>query len=175
MEESRSNGGRIPPQDIIFDVNVLSVGTGIPEHERYGIDFIEAVRWIKANLPGVYTSGGVSNLSFAFRGNNTVRGALHAVFLYHAIKAGLDMAIVNPGMLQLYDDIPPALRTAAEDVILCRDADATERLIEAAADCHLDQTQCAERSPLPCRSHTTLLPGNTPRVPARRTRTPDRA
>jgi len=139
-------GAGIPPEDIIFDVNVLSVGTGIAEHARYGIDFIEAVRWIKANLPGVYTSGGVSNLSFAFRGNNTVRSALHAVFLYHAIKAGLDMAIVNPGMLQLYDDIPPALRTAAEDVILCRDADATERLIEAAADCHLDQTQCAERS-----------------------------
>ena len=149
-------GAGIPPEDIIFDVNVLSVGTGIAEHARCGIDFIEAVRWIKANLPGVYTSGGVSNLSFAFRGNNTVRGALHAVFLYHAIKAGLDMAIVNPGMLQLYDDIPPALRTAAEDVILCRDADATERLIEAAADCHLDQTpspschldqtQCAERS-----------------------------
>ena len=127
-------------------MNVLSVGTGIAEHARYGIDFIEAVRWIKANLPGVYTSGGVSNLSFAFRGNNTVRSALHAVFLYHAIKAGLDMAIVNPEMLQLYDDIPPALRTAAEDVILCRGADATERLIEAAADCHFDQTQCAERS-----------------------------
>ena len=125
-------GAGIPPQDIIFDVNVLSVGTGIPEHERYAIDFIDAVRWIKANLPGVYTSGGVSNLSFAFRGNNVVRGALHAVFLYHAIKAGLDMAIVNPGMLQLYDDIPSELRSAAEDVILCRGADATERLIEAA-------------------------------------------
>ena len=126
-------GAGIPPEDIIFDVNVLSVGTGIAEHARYGIDFIEAVRWIKANLPGVYTSGGVSNLSFAFRGNNTVRGALHAVFLYNAIKAGLDMAIVNPGMLQLYDDIPQALRTAAEDVILCRDSDATDRLIAAAA------------------------------------------
>ena len=123
----------IPPQDIIFDVNVLSVGTGIPEHERYGVDFIDAVRWIKANLPGVYTSGGVSNLSFAFRGNNPVRSALHAVFLYHAIKAGLDMAIVNPGMLQLYDDIPLELRTAAEDVILCRRPDATDRLLEAGA------------------------------------------
>ena len=126
-------GAGIPPEDIIFDVNVLSVGTGIAEHARYGIDFIEAVRWIKANLPGVYTSGGVSNLSFAFRGNNTVRSALHAVFLYHAIKAGLDMAIVNPGMLQLYDEIPPDLRTAAEDVILCRADDATDRLIEIAA------------------------------------------
>jgi 5-methyltetrahydrofolate--homocysteine methyltransferase len=127
-------GAGIPPQDIIFDVNVLSVGTGIAEHARYGIDFIEAVRWIKANLPGVYTSGGVSNLSFAFRGNNAVRSALHAVFLYHAIKAGLDMAIVNPGMLQLYDDIPLELRNAAEDVILCRDADATDWLIAAAQE-----------------------------------------
>jgi len=127
-------GAGIPPQDIIFDVNVLSVGTGIPEHERYAIDFIDAVRWIKANLPGVYTSGGVSNLSFAFRGNNPVRSALHAVFLYHAIKAGLDMAIVNPGMLQLYDEIPEQLRTAAEDVILCRRADATDRLVSAAEE-----------------------------------------
>ncbi len=123
----------IPPQDIIFDVNVLSVGTGIAEHNRYAIDFIEAVRWIKQNLPGAYTSGGVSNLSFAFRGNNTVRSAMHAVFLYHAIRAGLDMAIVNPGMLQLYDDIPLDLRNAVEDVILCRKADATEHLIALAA------------------------------------------
>ncbi len=123
----------IPAQDLIFDVNVLSVGTGIPEHDRYGIDFIEAVRWIKQNLPGAYTSGGISNLSFAFRGNNPVRGAMHAVFLYHAIRAGLDMAIVNPAMLQLYDDIEPELRQAAEDVILCRRADATARLTELAA------------------------------------------
>ena len=105
----------IPPEDIIFDVNVLSIGTGIPEHDRYGIDFIEAVRWIKQNLPGAYTSGGISNLSFAFRGNNPVRSAMHAVFLYHAIRAGLDMAIVNPGMVLQYDDIEPELRTAAED------------------------------------------------------------
>jgi len=122
----------IPPQDLIFDVNVLSVGTGIPEHNRYAIDFIEAVRWIKQNLPGAYTSGGVSNLSFAFRGNNPVRGTMHAVFLYHAIRAGLDMAIVNPGMLQQYDDIRPDLRQAVEDVILCRDEGATERLIALA-------------------------------------------
>ena len=121
-------GAGIPPGDIIFDVNVLSVGTGIPEHDRYGIDFIEAVRWIKSNLPGAYTSGGISNLSFAFRGNNTVRGAMHAVFLYHAIRAGLDMAIVNPAMLRQYDDIDPELRDAAEDVILCRHPDATARL-----------------------------------------------
>ena len=119
----------IPAEDIIFDVNVLSIGTGIPEHDRYGIDFIEAVRWIKQNLPGAYTSGGISNLSFAFRGNNPVRSAMHAVFLYHAIRAGLDMAIVNPGMILQYDDIEPELRTAVEDLILCKDPHATERLM----------------------------------------------
>ena len=124
----------IPAEDIIFDVNVLSVGTGIAEHDRYVLDFIEAVRWIKQNLPGVSTSGGISNLSFAFRGNNVVRGAMHAVFLYHAVAAGLDMAIVNPGMLLQYDDIDPYLRRAVEDVILCRDAGATERLVEKAAE-----------------------------------------
>ena len=118
----------IPAEDIILDVNVLSIGTGIPEHDRYGIDFIEAVRWIKENLPGVHTSGGISNLSFAFRGNNPVRSAMHAVFLYHAIRAGLDMAIVNPGMVLPYDDIEPHLRTAVEDLILCRVPDALERL-----------------------------------------------
>ena len=123
----------IPPEDIIFDVNVLSIGTGIPEHDRYGIDFIEAVRWIKKNLPGAYTSGGISNLSFAFRGNNPVRSAMHAVFLYHAIRAGLDMAIVNPGMVLQYDDIEPELRAAAEDLILCRTPDASERMIALAA------------------------------------------
>ena len=126
-------GMGIPPEDIIFDVNVLSIGTGIPEHDRYGIDFIEAVRWIKQNLPGAYTSGGISNLSFAFRGNNPVRSAMHAVFLYHAIRAGLDMAIVNPGMVLQYDDIEPELRAAAEDLILCRTPDASERLIALAA------------------------------------------
>ena len=123
----------IPAEDLIFDVNVLSIGTGIPEHDRYGIDFIEAVRWIKQNLPGAYTSGGISNLSFAFRGNNPVRSAMHAVFLYHAIRAGLDMAIVNPGMILQYDDIEPQLRTAVEDLILCRNPHATERLSELAA------------------------------------------
>ncbi|MBR1488193.1 MAG: methionine synthase [Bacteroidales bacterium] len=122
------------PWEIIFDVNVLSVGTGIPEHARYGVDFIEAVRWIKANLPGALTSGGISNLSFAFRGNNPVREAMHSVFLYHAIAAGLDMGIVNPGMLQVYDDIDPALLRAVEDVILDRSPDATERLIEVAQE-----------------------------------------
>ena len=123
----------IPPEDIIFDVNVLSVGTGIPEHDRYGIDFIEAVRWIKRNLPGAYTSAGVSNLSFTFRGNNPVRSAMHAVFLYHAIRAGLDMAIVNPGMVLQYDDIEPELRECVEDVILCRGENPSERLMEMAS------------------------------------------
>lgn len=123
----------VRPCDIIFDVNVLPVGTGIPEHSRYGIDFIEAVRWIKGNLPGCRTSGGISNLSFSFRGNNTVREAMHSVFLYHAISAGLDMGIVNPGMLRVYDEIEPGLLKCVEDVILDSDAEATERLIEKAS------------------------------------------
>lgn len=123
----------VRPCDIIFDVNVLPVGTGIPEHSRYGIDFIEAVRWIKGNLPGCRTSGGISNLSFSFRGNNEVREAMHSVFLYHAISAGLDMGIVNPGMLKVYDEIEPELLRCVEDVILDLDAEATERLIEKAA------------------------------------------
>lgn len=120
------------PSDIIFDVNVLPVGTGIAEHARYGADFIEAVRWIKANLPGCRTSGGISNLSFSFRGNNAVREAMHSVFLYHAIAAGLDMGIVNPGMLKVYDEIEPELLRCVEDVILDSDPGATERLIEKA-------------------------------------------
>ena len=127
------NEAGFDPSDIIFDVNILSIGTGIEEHARYAIDFIEAVRWIKENLPGALTSGGVSNLSFAFRGNNTVREAMHSAFLYHAIKAGLDMAIVNPSMLQVYDDIEPELLRCVEDVILDTDPQATERLIEKAS------------------------------------------
>lgn len=123
----------VRPCDIIFDVNVLPVGTGIPEHSRYGIDFIEAVRWIKGNLPGCRTSGGISNLSFSFRGNNEVREAMHSVFLYYAISAGLDMGIVNPGMLRVYDEIEPELLKCVEDVILDSDAEATDRLIEKAS------------------------------------------
>lgn len=123
----------VRPCDIIFDVNVLPVGTGIPEHSRYGIDFIEAVRWIKGNLPGCRTSGGISNLSFSFRGNNEVREAMHSVFLYYAISAGLDMGIVNPGMLRIYDEIEPELLKCVEDVILDSDAEATDRLIEKAS------------------------------------------
>ncbi|MBN1403130.1 MAG: methionine synthase [Opitutales bacterium] len=122
----------IPPEDIIFDANILSVGTGIEEHARYAIDFIEAIPEIKRACPGVRTSGGVSNISFAFRGNNPVREAMHSAFLYHAIGAGLDMGIVNAGMLAVYEDIEPALREAVEDVLLDRRADATERLITLA-------------------------------------------
>ena len=123
-----------PPQDIIFDVNILSVGTGLKEHQTYGVDYIRAVGWIKQHLPLAKTSGGVSNLSFSFRGNNKVREAMHSVFLYHAIREGLDMAIVNPGMLQVYDDIDPTLLKAVEDVILNKDDEATERLIAIAAN-----------------------------------------
>ncbi len=122
----------IDPCDIIFDLNILSVGTGMAEHAGYAVDYIEAVRWIKGNLPGTRTSGGVSNLSFAFRGNNPVREAMHSVFLYHAIRAGLDMAIMNPGMVQVYDEIEPELRRCVEDVIFNTDEAATERLIEKA-------------------------------------------
>ena len=137
------------PWDIIFDVNVLSGGTGIPEHACYAVDFIEAVRWIKQNLPGALTSGGISNLSFAFRGNNTVREAMHAVFLYHAIAAGLDMGIVNPGMLQVYDEIDPALLRAVEDVILDRDPAATERLIALAQELGKQQENPADPAASP--------------------------
>ena len=124
----------VAPEDIIFDVNILSIGTGIEEHAKYAVDFIEAVRWIKTNLPGALTSGGVSNLSFAFRGNNAVREAMHSAFLYHAIKAGMDMAIVNPSMLQVYDEIEPELLKCVEDVIFDTDQQATERLIAKAAE-----------------------------------------
>ena len=123
----------IAPEDIIFDVNILSIGTGIEEHAKYAVDFIEAVRWIKSNLQGALTSGGVSNLSFAFRGNNAVREAMHSAFLYHAIKAGMDMAIVNPSMLQIYDEIEPELLKCVEDVIFDADPHATERLIDKAS------------------------------------------
>ena len=120
------------PQDIIFDPNVLTVATGMSEHDLYARDFIEATRWIKANLPGALVSGGISNVSFSFRGNNTVREAMHAVFLFHAIDAGLDMGIVNAGMLGIYEEIEPELREAVEDVILARREDAADRLLELA-------------------------------------------
>nr|MCU0687577.1 homocysteine S-methyltransferase family protein [Polyangiaceae bacterium] len=119
-----------PPEDIIFDPNVLTVATGIEEHNNYAVDFIEATRWIKANLPHAKVSGGVSNISFSFRGNNHVREAMHSAFLYHAIKAGMDMGIVNAGMLEVYEAIEPGLRELVEDVLLNRRPDATERLVE---------------------------------------------
>jgi 5-methyltetrahydrofolate--homocysteine methyltransferase len=120
------------PQDIIFDPNIFAVATGLAEHATYGVDFIEAVRWIKAHLPGALVSGGVSNVSFSFRGNNAVREAIHAVFLYHARAAGMDMGIVNAGALPVYEDIDRELRDRIEDVLLNRRADATERLVELA-------------------------------------------
>ncbi|HEX2934161.1 MAG TPA: methionine synthase [Bacteroidales bacterium] len=121
-----------PPQDIIFDTNVLAIATGIEEHNNYAIDFIKTCRWIKENLPQAKLSGGISNLSFSFRGNDVVREAMHSVFLYYAIKEGLDMGIVNPGMLQVYDEIPKDLLERVEDVIFNKRPDATERLIEYA-------------------------------------------
>ncbi len=120
----------IAPEDIIFDPNILTVGTGIEEHNNYAVDFIEATRWIKANLPHAKVSGGVSNVSFGFRGNNPVREAMHSAFLFHAIKAGMDMGIVNAGMLEVYEEIEPELKTLVEDVLLNRRPDATERLVE---------------------------------------------
>lgn len=120
------------PQDIIFDPNIFAIATGIDEHNNYAVDFIEATRWIKQNLPHAKVSGGVSNVSFSFRGNNPVREAIHSVFLYHAIKAGMDMGIVNAGQLAIYDDLPDELREHVEDVILNRRDDATERLLDIA-------------------------------------------
>ena len=121
-----------PPEDVIFDPNVFAVATGIEEHDRYALDFIEAAREIRTTCPHVHISGGLSNLSFSFRGNETVRRAMHSVFLYHAIPAGMDMAIVNAGQLDIYDTIDPVLRDACEDVLLMRRPDATERLISLA-------------------------------------------
>src|SRR3989454_604971 len=121
-----------PPQDIIFDPNVLTVGTGMEEHANYAVDFIRATKWIKENLPLAKVSGGISNISFSFRGNNVVREAMHSAFLYHAIKAGLDMGIVNAGLLEVYEEIPKDLLGLVEDVLLNRRPDATERLIKFA-------------------------------------------
>jgi 5-methyltetrahydrofolate--homocysteine methyltransferase len=123
-----------PPEDIIFDPNIFAVATGIEEHNNYGVDFIEATRTIKQTLPHAMVSGGVSNVSFSFRGNNPVREAIHAVFLYHAIRAGMDMGIVNAGQLAVYDDLPEELRNAVEDVVLNRDPEAGERLVDIAPD-----------------------------------------
>ncbi|OHV04141.1 methionine synthase [Mycobacterium talmoniae] len=148
-----------PPEDIIFDPNCFALATGIEEHATYGIDFIEACAWIKENLPGVHISGGISNVSFSFRGNNPVREAIHAVFLYHAIKAGLDMGIVNAGALVPYDSIDPELRDRIEDVVLNRRPDAAERLLEIAERFNssekADDAAAAEWRGLPVRERIT--------------------
>ena len=134
-----------PAEDIIFDPNILTIGTGMEEHNNYAIDYIESVRWIKANLPHAKTSGGVSNVSFSFRGNNLLREAIHSVFLLYAIEAGLDMGIVNPGMLQIYDEIPKDLLVYIEDLVLNRRADATERLLEFAQDLKQDENKAVRK------------------------------
>ncbi len=142
-----------PPEDIIFDPNIFAVATGIEEHNNYAVDFIEATRTIKETLPHAMISGGVSNVSFSFRGNNPVREAIHAVFLYHAIKAGMDMGIVNAGQLAIYEDIPTELRNAVEDVILNKDPDATERLLEVAAKFNSSDSPEAARENLEWREN----------------------
>jgi len=136
------------PQDIIFDPNIFAVATGIEEHNNYGADFINAVTWIKANLPHAKISGGVSNVSFSFRGNNPVREAIHSVFLYHAIKEGMDMGIVNAGQMAIYDDLPEKLRLAVEDVIHNSDPEAGERLLEVASDFRGDGTTASKEADL---------------------------
>jgi 5-methyltetrahydrofolate--homocysteine methyltransferase len=133
-----------PPEDVIFDPNIFAIATGIEEHNNYGVDFIEATRWIRRNLPGAHVSGGVSNLSFSFRGNEPVREAMHSVFLYHAIHAGMDMGIVNAGQMIVYDDIDPELRQVCEDVVLNRDSGAAERLLALAEKFRGKQTQVKE-------------------------------
>ncbi len=162
-----------PAEDIIFDPNVLAVATGIEEHDRYALDFIEATRWIKEHLPHAKVSGGVSNLSFAFRGNNAVREAMHSVFLYHAIAAGMDMGIVNPQLLQVYSDIEPALLERVEDVVLCRRTDAAERLIEYAQQLRTDTAaegpvheEAWRTRPLDERIEYALLKGVTDHIEA---------
>jgi len=142
----------VPPEDIIFDPNIFAVATGIEEHNNYAVDFIEATRWIKQNLPHAMVSGGVSNVSFSFRGNNPVREAIHAVFLYHAIQAGMDMGIVNAAQLAVYEEIPKELRERVEDVILNRREDATDRLLEIADKYKGDGAEVARKEDLEWRS-----------------------
>ncbi len=136
---------KFAPGDIIFDCNILAIGTGLEEHSRYALDFIQAVAWVKENLPYAKTSGGLSNLSFSFRGNNPVREAMHSAFLYHAIKAGLDMAILNPGMIQIYDDVNPELLIKVEDVIFDRFPEATDDLIAFAQGMNGEQAEKVEQ------------------------------
>ena len=148
----------LPPEDIIFDPNIFAIATGIEEHNNYAVDFIEATRWIKANLPGAKVSGGVSNVSFSFRGNDPVREAIHTVFLYHAIQAGMDMGIVNAGMVGVYDELEPTLRERVEDVVLNRRPDAGERLVEVAENAKgaaKDDSKKNEWRSLPIRERLT--------------------
>jgi 5-methyltetrahydrofolate--homocysteine methyltransferase len=159
----------VPPEDIIFDPNVLTVATGMEEHSNYAVDFMRATHWIKANLPGAKVSGGISNVSFSFRGNNAVREAMHAAFLYHAVKAGLDMGIVNAGMLAVYEEIPKELLEAVEDVLLNRRPDATERLVKFAEQIkQKDKTEVAEhewrKAPLEARLSHALVKGITDHI-----------
>lgn len=160
-----------PPEDIIFDPNIFAIATGIAEHDNYAVDFIEATRWIKANLPGAKVSGGVSNVSFSFRGNDPVREAIHTVFLYHAIQAGMDMGIVNAGMVGVYDELEPELRERVEDVVLNRRPDAGERLIEIAESAKgaaKDDSKQNEWRALPLRERLThaLVRGITEHIDA---------
>ncbi|KAE8438309.1 MULTISPECIES: methionine synthase [Halomonadaceae] len=141
-----------PPEDIIFDPNIFAIATGIEEHNNYAVDFIEATQWIREHLPHAMVSGGVSNVSFSFRGNNPVREAIHSVFLYHAIRAGLTMGIVNAGQLAVYDDLPTELREAVEDVVLNRRSDGTERLLEIADQYKGDGSGAAKKEDLEWRS-----------------------
>jgi 5-methyltetrahydrofolate--homocysteine methyltransferase len=156
------------PADIIFDVNILAIATGIAEHNRYAIEFIDAVRWIKENLPHVKTSGGLSNLSFSFRGNNLIREAMHSAFLFHAIKAGLDMAILNPGMIQIYDEIDPELLEKVENVLFDRGENPTDILLDYAASIADQKSGVKEKSidewrtePVSKRLSTALIKGIT--------------
>ena len=153
-----------PAEDVIIDPNIFAVATGIEEHAAYGTDFIEATRWIKEHLPHALVSGGVSNVSFSFRGNNAVREAIHAVFLFHAIRAGMDMGIVNAGALQPYDTVDERLRDAIEDVVLNRRPDATERLLTIAED----YRGPAPRTTPPPRSGGRCRCGNGSRTPSSR-------
>ncbi|MBI9068728.1 MAG: methionine synthase [Salinivirgaceae bacterium] len=153
-----------PPEDIIFDPNILAIATGMEEHDNYGVEFINAIKWIKTNLPHAKISGGLSNLSFSFRGNNTVREAIHSVFLYHAIKEGMDMAILNPSMIQIYDDIPKDLLILVEDVVLNKKPDAGEKLIEFAETIKNDgvkevKTEAWREKPLEERLSYSLMKG----------------
>ena len=143
-----------PPEDIIFDPNILTVATGMEEHNNYAVDFINATRWIKQNLPHAKVSGGVSNISFSFRGNNKVREAMHSAFLYHAMAAGMDMGIVNAGMLEVYEQIDPHLKTLVEDVLLNRRPDATERLVELGEQLKGTTTEATEKKAEEWRSGT---------------------